>query len=132
MSVDLYQTINSTVIDGSDVQIAASGDYLTVEGAQKTRQRIMRRLFTNPGDYFWHPEFGAGIPRYVGRQLSNVDINQIKALCVSQILLESTVAKIPAPTVDINQLSLYVISITIGYTDAVTNKSEIITFNVSK
>lgn len=132
MAVDLYQIVNSNVIQGSDIKFASSGDFLTVDGNQKTQQRIMRRLLTNPGSYIWHPTFGAGVPRFIGKQMSGQEINQLKALCVSQILLEETVAKIPAPTVNITQLKPYVIEITIGYTDAVTNQSQLLTFNINR
>lgn len=64
----------------------------TVEG----EQRVLRRLLTAPRSYIWHPEYGAGLPGYVGQPTVPSAIN---AVIVSQMFLEDTVARDPLPTV---------------------------------
>lgn len=50
---------------GGDLQIDGTGLSL-VSGAEATKQRILRRLLSNPGGYIWHHDYGAGLPQMVG------------------------------------------------------------------
>ena len=52
---------------GQDLNVAASGDLLTVDGTAKGQQRVLRRLLTNPGDYIWEPTYGAGLASKIGQ-----------------------------------------------------------------
>ena len=81
---------------GGDVASSVTGDLLPVDGTIKGQQRILRRLLTNPGDYIWHPTYGAGLGAKVG---DNTDIPAITALIRAQIRLESVVSQNPPPTV---------------------------------
>ena len=49
---------------GDDLTLTATGQVALVDGTPKGEQRVLRRLLTNPGDYIWHPEYGAGLPRW--------------------------------------------------------------------
>ena len=51
---------------GADLQAGPTGDLALADGAALGRQRVLRRLLTNPGDYIWHPTYGAGLARFVG------------------------------------------------------------------
>lgn len=113
-----------------DLQTTNSGDLLTVTGTTRGEQRVLRRLLTNPGDYIFQPEYGAGLPSFIGKTL---DIPKLQALCVSQMLLEDVVAKSPPPVVIVAQSpsDLSSIQVKISYTDQPTNTPVVLAFSVS-
>lgn len=95
---------------GTDLNFAPNGDLQVADGAILTNQRMARRFFTNPqeldtagkvvakGDYIFHPEYGAGLGRYVG-SLGNPTIQrQIELLIAGQARLEPAVAPLPLPS----------------------------------
>ncbi len=123
---DLYQYI------GSDLSASGSGDIQTATGTVRGQQRILRRLLTNPGDYIFHPEYGAGLPKYVGRI---ADIAKIKALVTGQMLLEDAVARSPAPVVGVSPIASADgggFAISIQYTDAPSSQPVTLSFSVGK
>ena len=83
---------------GADLGLSASGDLALASGAEAAEQRILRRLLTNPGDYIWHPDYGAGLGRFVGQP---ADPQRIAAVARRQVLLEDSVARIPEPRVSV-------------------------------
>ncbi len=122
--VDLYNYF------GTDLIAADSGDLLTVSDSLMTQQRIIRRLLTNMQDYIWHVSYGAGCGNFVGEGLSLAMEIKIKSLIQSQIFLESTVAKNPAPVITLTEISGG-ISCEIKYYDAPTQQPVVLTFNVN-
>ncbi len=131
---DLYQYW------GGDVASSATGDLLAVDGTVAGQQRLLRRLLTNPAeydaagnqtqppDYIFHPDYGAGLPRWVGK---NVDIPKIRALIRGQIFLETAVARSPAPQIDVVEISSGV-SVSIRYADAQSRQPVFLSFNVNR
>lgn len=119
---DLYHFI------GADLNISSTGDLQPVETSMRGQQRILRRLLTNPGDYIFHPEYGAGLPGRVGQI---VDIPKIRALIRGQIMLEEAVSKTHEPVIEVQQI-LGGISVSIRYNDAKTNAVQTLSFDVSK
>lgn len=111
---------------GGDLSISASGDLASVTGKDEGTQRLLRRLTTNLGDYLWHLDYGAGLPAKVG---SIADQREIQGLIRSQIFLESFVAKTPEPVIEVKPISNG-ISVSIKYTDAVTQKVTSLSFDV--
>lgn len=85
---------------GQDLNVAASGDLLAVDGVTKGTQRVLRRLLTNPLGYIFEPTYGAGLPAKIGQPISG---NAITALIRAQMLLESAVARTPAPIIIVSQ-----------------------------
>src|SRR5579859_6278606 len=81
-----------------DLQQGPTGDIAPARRADRTSQRIIRRLLTNPGggDYPWQPEYGAGLPAKIGEPL---DLGHLRALIIGQMALEPSVARNPAPQV---------------------------------
>lgn len=132
--IDLYHYV------GGDLALSPTGDLATIDGTVKGQQRILRRLLTNPpeldaagnviaaGDYLFHQEYGAGVPKLVGQ---NVNIAQIKALIRGQMMLESCVASTPAPVIDVITIPEGV-SVTIQYTDADNKTAQILSFDVNR
>jgi hypothetical protein len=82
-----------------DLQLGSDGDLQTVDSVEESQQRILRRLLTNPGDYIWHPNYGAGLPAQIGQVTDNV---AIESLITTQMYLEASVVQNPAPQVDFN------------------------------
>jgi hypothetical protein len=113
---------------GGDLSLSPTGSLSTVEGIERGKQRILRRLITNPGDYLFHPEYGAGLGRYVGA-LTNIP--EIIALIRGQILLEDCVAKKPAPVISVSTDN-ETFSVTISYTDAPLGEPVTLSFEVNR
>lgn len=112
---------------GQDLNVAASGDLLTVDGIVKGQQRVLRRLLTNPGDYIFEPTYGAGLASKIGQPF---DPAACAALVKSQIFLEQVVARDPAPTISVTQITggLFV---SIAYTDSDTGQVVPLSFSVT-
>jgi hypothetical protein len=119
---------------GNDIALSPNGDLLQVDGLDRGRQRIYRRLLTNsnddglPGDYLWHPTYGCGCPRRIGETR---DINAIAAAIRSQIMSEASVAKSPPPKIIINPIpnGVYV---SVVYIDQETGLQAILSFNINQ
>lgn len=103
-----------THVFGGDLAVAAHGDLASVAGTTLGQQRVLRRLLTNAGDYIWHTDYGAGLPAMIG---TPVNAAAIAGLVRSQIFLENTVARIPAPAITVEAESS-IISLSITYSDA--------------
>ena len=119
---DLYHYI------GGDLESTSTGDLLTSEGTIRGQQRVLRRLLTNPGDYIFHTDYGAGLPRRVG---DVVDVPKITALIRGQMLLEEAVAKSPAPTINVTKIDRG-IAVQIQYTDQPTGQTVSLSFSVDR
>jgi phage baseplate assembly protein W len=113
---------------GGDLDVSATGDVRQVEGLDQTSQRLLRRLLTNPGDYIWHPNYGAGLGRLIG---TLVNVRAITGLIRSQVLLEESVARTPAPAITVRPLADGV-SVRIQYYDNTTSELATLAFNVNR
>jgi phage baseplate assembly protein W len=114
---------------GSDLAVGATGDIATAAGSLLGQQRVLRRLLTNPGDYIWQPDYGAGLAQFVGQPASAA---RIRAVIRSQIFEESAVARTPEPVIDVSVLpggsgSVYV---HIRYVDSGTGATQLLSFSV--
>jgi hypothetical protein len=85
---------------------------------------------TNPGDYIFQPDYGAGLPQYVGQNQSKDTLDQIAGTCKGQMLLEACVAESPAPRVSIQQLPDFSLWVYIQYVDVPTGTPVVLSFNV--
>jgi hypothetical protein len=124
--VDLYQYV------GDDLTASNTGDLQPVGGLTRGQQRVLRRLLTNPGDYIFHPDYGAGLPKYVGQPL---DAARMTALIRGQILLEDAVAKTPAPGITVAPIPVSGgggVFVRIQYTDAASGQSASLSFNLNQ
>lgn len=116
---------------GSDLLLSPSGDIGQADGVLLNRQRILRRLLTNPGDYMWSPDYGAGLGRFIGQPASEL---RIRAEIRSQVFKEPSVARNPEPIIDINispggQAGL--ILVLLRYVDAQAAATQTLSFSVS-
>jgi hypothetical protein len=112
---------------GNDLQVSPAGDFARVNGLERSKQRVMRRLLTNPGDYKQHPTYGAGLAAYVGQVLN---IAKLTALVRGQMLLEASVGRSPEPVVNLVQIPNG-IEVDISYTALPDRQPVLLSFTVS-
>ena len=115
----------------TDLTTSATGDLAFVSGSTLGQQRVLRRLLTNPGDYIWHTDYGAGLGGFVGTPANETHIT---ATIRSQIFREAAVARTPEPAIDV-QVSpagaLSTVYVNIQYTDSLSGETQMLTFSVS-
>lgn len=87
---------------GGDLAVSPSGDVGRVSAATRSQQRVLRRLMTSQGDYLFEPDYGAGLPKRVG---SLLNLTEIRTAIRGQMLREPSVARTPAPTVVVRQIT---------------------------
>ena len=111
----------------ADVNPSASGDLLVAYGVLESQQRILRRLLTNPGDYIWQPDYGAGLPAYIGKPL---DEPSLIALIKTQMYLEPSVSHNPEPVILFNLIpnGIYV---RIQYVEVESGQPTVLSFDVT-
>lgn len=124
---------------GGDIAVSSGGDLALSSGTLRGQQRVLRRLLTNPalkdangnvlapGDYIFHPDYGAGVRRMVGQ---TTDLEAIRSVILSQMLLESAVARTPPPSVSVTQIDGGV-SANIQYVDASDGSNVVLAFDVT-
>lgn len=114
-----------------DLVTSPAGDLGTISDPLLGQQRVLRRLLTNPGDYIWQLDYGAGLASFIGQPASPL---QIKAVIRSQIFKEAAVARQPEPVIDV-QISpggaTGVVYVYVRYVDADSGQTQILSFSVS-
>ena len=115
---------------GEDMVLSSTDDLLNVSDLELSKQRVLKRLLTNPGDYIWHTDYGAGLGRYVGDALSPDLFDEIKSLILSQIFLEDSVANNPEPQISMQTIQggLFV---QINYVDNPSKQPIVLSFSVN-
>jgi phage baseplate assembly protein W len=111
--------------------IGATGDIATTTGSLLGQQRVLRRLLTNPGDYIWQLDYGAGLARFIGQPANPL---QIRAVIRSQIFKEAAVARQPEPLIDVQVApggAPGAVYVHIRYADADSSETQVISFSVS-
>jgi phage baseplate assembly protein W len=113
---------------GDDLQIGSTGDLALASAAQLGQQRVLRRLLTNPGDYIWHTEYGAGLARFVGQPASAAGIASVIR---GQIFQESFVARTPEPVIDVQSDNAGNLFVHLRYVDADSGSTQVLSFSVT-
>lgn len=111
-----------------DLAWSPSGDLLLATASEAGRQRVLRRLLTNEGDYLWHLAYGAGLPMKVG---SVLDAPAIEAVVRRQMLHEPAVLQDPPPEVEALPIANGV-AVSIRYRDANTGEPVLIGFDAER
>lgn len=114
---------------GADLEVGPTGDLAVAQGAAQGRQRVLRRLLTNPGDYIWQPDYGAGLGRFVG---SPAAPERIRAVVRSQIFREPAVARSPEPVVEVQADGQGRVFVAIRYADADSGATQSLGFSVGE
>ena len=84
-----------------DLVVGPNGDLMLARGKAVVRQDVLHRLITSPGELLGHPDFGAGLRRYLQdedavdlavqaaqEQIENdprVDVDSVKVVAKSDI-----------------------------------------------
>jgi hypothetical protein len=79
-----------------DLGVSPSGDLALAADDDAVKQRVYRRLLTNPRDYIWNLEYGGGLSAFIGKP---IDPARIEAIVRDQLGQESSVAQSPSPQV---------------------------------
>ena len=111
---------------GADLALSPTGDIAAVTSPAVTQQRVLRRLLTNPGDYIWNPDYGAGLAGFVGQPAGPA---RIAAIVRSQIFKEAAVARTPEPIIDVQQDHAGTVYVHIRYADATTGETQLLSFS---
>jgi phage baseplate assembly protein W len=112
---------------GADLTIGPTGDLAVSDGAALTRERVLRRLLTNPGDYLWQLDYGAGLAQFVGQPASAA---RIRAVVRGQIFKEAAVARSPEPVVQARDDNAGGLAVQLRYGDAAGGQPQLLTFSV--
>ena len=112
---------------GTDLAIGPDGDLLSADADTLGRQRVLRRLLTNAGDYIWQPGYGAGLAQFVGSPAAPL---AARAVIRSQIFREAAVATTPEPAIDVTADAGGGVYVQLRYTDAATSAASLLTFSV--
>ena len=117
---------------GADLDVGPTGDLAVVEQSLKGEQRILRRLLTNPGDYIWALNYGAGLSRFVGDPSAE---GRIQAVIRSQMALESSVSRYPNVSVRFkntteSQVGIFYADVT--YSESVDGASNTVSIPVTE
>lgn len=88
---------------GSDFTLTDSNDLAVVMDVDASNERIIRRLLTSIGDYFWEETYGCGVSSYIGKAMSSQIKKELTGIILTQIFKEATVAKNPAPVIDFTE-----------------------------
>ncbi len=116
----------------SDLSVSSTGDLTPVNGPLLGQQRVLRRLMTNPGDYIWQLDYGAGLAQFIGQPGNAL---QIEAVIRSQIFKESAVSRTPEPTVNVQFDSsdgTGTVYVQILYIDAPSGQTQVLSFSVGQ
>jgi phage baseplate assembly protein W len=113
---------------GSDLTIGPTGDLAYVTATQLGQQRVLKRLLTNPGDYIWQPDYGAGLAQFIGQP---AQANQIRAVLRSQVFKEPVVARTPEPVIDVQFDDTGTFSVQLRYADAATGQTQVLSFSAT-
>lgn len=112
---------------GSDILLGATGDLQGADTVSQSQQRILRRLLTNPGDYLWEPDYGAGLPAYIGQPL---DLEAMTALIRSQMYREESVRQQPEPQITVTPI-MNGLAVQIQYVEADSGQPATLSFEVT-
>jgi phage baseplate assembly protein W len=112
--------IDLSLTTSGDLALTPSGSLSPISGVDLSQQRVLRRLLTNPGDYIWHPDYGAGLGLMVGRP---VDRLAIQTLVTAQMAQEASVCQQPAPVVTVTSNQNGSVYVGIQYTVINTNQT---------
>jgi phage baseplate assembly protein W len=118
---------DASLLFGGDFLISPTGDLAIADESVLVRERLLRRLLTNPGDYIWQPDYGAGLGRFVGQPASAA---RIRAVVRGQIFREAAVARSPEPEIAVQAGPDGTTVVRIRYAQAATGQSQALSFTL--
>lgn len=112
---------------GGDLAVGSTGDIALATATALGQQRVLRRLLTNPGEYIWQADYGAGLGQFVGMP---ANVAGIRAVIRGQIFKEAAVARTPEPVIDVRGSQDGSIYVDIRYVDAASGGTQTLSFIV--
>ena len=118
---------------GGDLQVSETGDLAAISGVDLTNQQIIRLTFTTATGYLQHPTYGVGAPSRIGKLMNTNEIDSIQAAIMSGLRSIPTIAKTPAPTINMqpNPVTGDVFC-TVSYYNTLNKRNVIISFNLDQ
>lgn len=113
---------------GTDLVIDTGADIGLVQNPVEGQQRVLRRLLTNPKDYYWHTDYGAGLARYIGTPTNQIAIS---GNIIKQMKLEQAVVQSPPPKVKVDVNKAGEVIANILYVDADSQLTSSVIFPLS-
>jgi hypothetical protein len=111
---------------GEDLAFSATGDLLIADDHTGGLQRVLRRLLTAAQSYIFHPEYGAGLSRFIG----SVSLpSTIESAVRSQLTKEAVVSKTPPPSISVQPIPNGA-AVSVQYLDAALGKTVSLSFNI--
>ncbi len=112
---------------GGDLVLNQHGGLLMAVGWDEIRQRIERRLLTNPAmtlddgtpvaaDYLQHPSYGVGLPEEVGRNWTQAQAARITQKIAQGVVTDASVDPTAPPTLQVKIAGQHLVLINIGIT----------------
>jgi phage baseplate assembly protein W len=118
---------DASLVWGADLSVSSTGDIALASATTLGQQRVLRRLLTNPGDYIWQLDYGAGLARFVG---TPIDVLAVRAAIRSQIFKESAVSRTPEPFIDVQTAQDGSVIVQIRYVDSTLGTTQVLSFQV--
>lgn len=108
-----------------DLQVSNTGDIALSDGIDLSNQRIVRRLMTILGEYVWHVEYGASVPKRIGDTL---DLSLVESVIRNQIYLEEAVSKEDDITLEVSPI-LNGVFVSLVYIEALSGRQASLQFD---
>lgn len=124
---DLVDLTDAGQLWGADLRLSPTGDLAMVSGADRSKERVLRRLLTNPGDYLFSMPYGGGVPAQIGEIADNA---KITGNIQGQMKIEPSVSQAVAPTVVVAETDKGV-AVSISYIAAPDQTPAALSFTVS-
>lgn len=112
-------------IFGNDL-VLNSGGLGTVSGAELTRQSLLRRLLTVPGDYIWQLDYGVGLPLMVGQVIAP---EAMESVIQAQVQADAGVDSSQAVIVTVTDEGAGVCKCDVSYVDAGSGQQQSLSFS---
>ncbi|GBR46408.1 hypothetical protein [Gluconobacter roseus] len=110
---------------GNDL-VLDSGGLGTVSGTELTRQSLLRRLLTVPGDYIWQLDYGVGLPLMVGQVIAP---EAMESVIQAQVQADAGVDSSQAVTVTVTDEESGVCRCNVSHVDAGSGQQQSLSFS---
>lgn len=79
-----------------DLHVTKAGDWLVVTGIDAMTQSLIRRMITDPGEWAYLPDYGAGMRSFVKQPKSVANLAEMQERCKAQAMRDRRVKSVSA------------------------------------